>query len=139
MSRRRSRRQRWRPAAGFTMLELMVVVAIIVILLGLAAGNYRQSIVRAREASLRQSLVVLRTAIDQYTLDKQQGPQSLEELVSAGYLRAVPTDPMTNRKDWRVVFGDLSLSPEQTLPGITDVHSASEKISPFEGTPYSSW
>jgi general secretion pathway protein G len=129
----------WLPAAGFTMLELMVVVAIIVILLGLAAGNYRQSIVRSKEASLKQSLVVMRTAIDQFTLDKQQGPQSLDELVSAGYLRAVPTDPMTNRKDWRVVFGDLLLSPEQTIPGITDVHSSSEKVSPFEGTPYSSW
>jgi general secretion pathway protein G len=135
VSRKRNRRR----AAGFTMLELMVVVAIIVILLSLAAGNYRQSILRSKEASLKQSLVVMRTAIDQYTLDKQRGPQSLEELVSAGYLRSVPTDPMTNRKDWRVVFGDLSLSPEQTIPGITDVHSSSEKISPFEGTPYSSW
>lgn len=128
-----------RLAGGFTMLELMVVVAIIVILLSLAAGNYRQSIVRSKEASLKQSLVVMRTAIDQYTLDKQQGPQSLEELVAAGYLRSVPTDPITNRKDWRVVFGDLLLSPDQTIPGITDVHSSSEKISPFEGTPYSSW
>jgi general secretion pathway protein G len=139
MRRTMSRRRIWLPAAGFTMLELMVVVAIIVILLGLAAGNYRQSIVRSKEASLKQSLVVMRTAIDQFTLDKQQGPQSLDELVSAGYLRAVPTDPMTNRKDWRVVFGDLLLSPEQTIPGITDVHSSSEKVSPFEGTPYSSW
>lgn len=139
MSRQLSRRQVRLLAAGFTMLELMVVVAIIVILLSLAAGNYRQSIVRSKEASLKQSLVVMRTAIDQYTLDKQQGPQSLEELVSAGYLRSVPTDPITNRKDWRVVFGDLSLSPEQTIPGITDVHSSSEKISPFEGTAYSSW
>ena len=121
------------------MLELMIVITIILILLSLAAGNYQQSVVRAREAALKQDLFVLRQAIEQYTLDKQQAPQSLDELVSAGYLREVPLDPITRQKDWRVVYEDVLLSPEQTGTGITDVHSSSEKVSPFEGTPYSTW
>jgi general secretion pathway protein G len=135
-------RQNYAPrlrAAGFTLMELMIVITIIVILLGLAAGRYQQSILRSKEGALKQNLVVMRTAIDQYTLDKQQGPQSLEELVSAGYLRAVPSDPITRRKDWRVVYGDLFLSADQVSTGITDVHSSSDNVSPFEGTPYSSW
>ena len=125
--------------AGFTLLELMVVVAIILVLLGLAAGKYQQSILRARESALKQDLLVMRQAIEQYTLDKQMAPQSLDELVSAGYLREVPTDPITQKKDWRVDYENVLLSPEQTGTGITDVHSASDQVSSFERTPYSSW
>ena len=124
---------------GFTLLELMIVVTIILILATLGAGRYEQSVLRAKEAALHQDLSVMRHSIEQYTLDKQQGPQSLDDLVSAGYLREVPTDPLTHRKDWVTETSDLLLSPDQTTPGITDVHSAASETSPFENTPYSSW
>ncbi|MBI3664439.1 MAG: prepilin-type N-terminal cleavage/methylation domain-containing protein [Acidobacteria bacterium] len=125
---------------GFTLLELMVAITIILILLSLAAGNYRQSVVRAKEAALKQDLAVMRKAIDQYTLDKLAAPQSLEDLVGAGYLREVPIDPITGKKDWQVEFEtEVLFSPEQTTTGISNVRSASEKVSPFEGTPYNSW
>jgi general secretion pathway protein G len=124
---------------GFTLLELMVVIGIIVILLGLAIGRYQQSVRRAREAVLKQDLVVMRKAIDEYTLDKEAAPQSLDDLVTAEYLREVPTDPVTQQKNWRTESEDVVLSPEQTTTGITNVHSASDAVSPFTNTPYSSW
>jgi len=128
-----------RKAIGFTVLELMIVITIILILMALGAGRYQQSVLRAKEVALKQTLNVMRKAIDNYTLDKQQAPGSLEELVSAQYLREIPVDPITGRRDWRVVFEDVSLSPEQTGAGITDVFSTSDKISPTEKTPYSTW
>ena len=124
---------------GFTMLELMIVMTIMLILLSIAAGNYQQSVLRSKEAVLKQDLWVMRQAIEQFTLDKQAAPQSLEELVSAGYLRNVPKDPITNQTNWRPIYDDLLLTPEQVVTGITDVKSSSELVSPFEGTPYSSW
>jgi len=92
---------------GFTLIELMIVVSIIMILIGIAAGMYQRSVVRAKEATLRSDLSVMRQAIDHYTLDKEAAPQALEDLVNpqSQYLREVPTDPMTNAKDWRVEFG----------------------------------
>lgn len=126
-------------APGFTLLELMVVVSIILILVGLGAGRYEHAVIRAREAALHQDLFVMRQAIEQYTLDKQAAPQSLDDLVAAGYLRQIPTDPISRRKDWRVDYEDVLLSPDQTTTGITDVHSNSDKNSPYENTPYSSW
>lgn len=138
--------ERWRAGArrgpapiGFTLIEMMIVITIILVLLSIAAGRYEQSVLRAREAALKQDLAVMRHAIEQYTLDKQQPPQSLEDLVTAGYLREIPVDPITRRKDWVVVQDNFVLSPEQTGYGITDVHSASDQISPFEKTPYSTW
>jgi general secretion pathway protein G len=124
---------------GFTLIELMIVMAIITILATFAAGRYLQSVTRAREAALKQDLFVMRDAIQKYTLDKEAGPQSLDELVSAGYLREVPMDPLTHQKDWNTQSDDLLLSPEQSSVGISDVHSSSNDISPFENTPYSSW
>jgi general secretion pathway protein G len=124
---------------GFTMMELMVVIAIILVLIGLAAGRYEKSIIRAREAVLKQDLQTMRSAIQQYTLDKAAGPQSLDDLVSSGYLREVPTDPMTRARDWHTDFDNILLSVDQTSPGISDVHSTSDDVSPFESTPYSSW
>jgi general secretion pathway protein G len=124
---------------GFTMMELMVVIAIILVLIGMAAGRYEKSVVRAREAVLKQDLQTMRSAIQQFTLDKAAGPQSLDDLVSSGYLREVPTDPMTRARDWHTDSDNVLLSVDQTSPGITDVHSTSDTVSPFENTPYSSW
>ena len=81
----------------------------------------------------------MRQAIDQFTLDKQRSPTGLEELVSADYMRALPTDPMTNQKDWVPQYEDVVLSADQTSTGISNVHSASDRVSPFDGTAYSSW
>lgn len=124
---------------GFTMLEMMVVIAIMFILLGMAANRYERALQHAREATLKQDLRVIRDAIQQYTLDKASAPQSLDDLVSAGYIREIPTDPITQRKDWQTQTDDLLLSADQTTSGISDVHSSSNTVSPFESTPYSSW
>jgi len=125
--------------SGFTLIELMIVITIIFILLGMAAGRYDKSVLRAREATLHQDLSVLRQAIDNYTLDKEAAPQSLEDLHQAGYLRDIPIDPMTQARDWQTKFGDTVLSPDQVSVGIEDVHSNSPAISPFEGTAYNTW
>jgi general secretion pathway protein G len=125
---------------GFTMLELMVVIAIILVLVAMAAGRYERSVMRARESVLKQDLQTMRGAIQQYTLDKQQGPASLSDLVSAGYLREIPVDPITRNRDWHVDFENVLLSPDQSgSPGITDVHSGSDAASPFENNVYSTW
>jgi general secretion pathway protein G len=139
---RRSNRTTYRGrrcVSGFTLIELMIVMTIIFILLGIAAVRYDKSVLRAHEAVLHQDLQALRQAIDNYTLDKEAAPQSLEDLQSAGYLHFVPTDPITHAKDWRLEFKDVVLSPEQSGTGVTDVHSNSDQVSPFEATPYSSW
>jgi general secretion pathway protein G len=130
---------RARRSAGFTLIEIMVVMTIIAILVGMAAVRYDRSMVNAREAVLKQDLQALRGAIQQYTLDKQRAPQSLEELASAGYLREVPIDPITRGKDWQLEFEDVALSPDQTGTGVTDVHSKSDATSPNDGSAYSSW
>lgn len=114
-----------RKADGFTLLELMIVITIILILIGIAAGRYEYSVKRARETALRSDLQTMRTAIETYTLDKQAAPQSLEQLVDEKYLRAVPVDPTTQAQDWQVETGDVMLSATQNGTGITDVHSAS--------------
>jgi len=126
-------------ARGFTLLELMIVIFIIFILAALGAGRYEQTLVRARESVLHQDLAEMRKAIQNYTLDKETGPTGLDDLVSAHYLREVPTDPMTKRKDWVTESCTELMSAEQALGGICDVHSSSEAVSPFENTPYSSW
>jgi general secretion pathway protein G len=124
---------------GFTLLELMVVMAIILILATIGAGRYEQALTRSNEAALKQDLFVMRNAIQQYTLDKEAGPTSLDDLVMSGYLRDVPRDPITRQKEWMTSSDDLLADPDQTATGITDVHSASDAISPFENTPYSTW
>jgi general secretion pathway protein G len=124
---------------GFTFVELMVVVTIIVILISMAIPIYTRSIIRSKESVLRNNLFTLRTVIDNYSYDKGKAPQSLQDLVSDGYLRTVPTDPMNNYStDWRTVMEDASQSASQSEPGIWDVHSGSDKTS-LEGTPYSEW
>jgi general secretion pathway protein G len=126
-------------AGGFTLIEMMIVVAIMLILLSMAAGRYEMSVTRAKEAALKQDLVVMRRAIDQYTIDKEQPPQSLQDLVTSGYLRNIPVDPFTRRRNWHTSEDNVVLTPEQTQFGITNVHSESNRISPFTKTPYSSW
>ena len=124
--------------SGFTLIELMIVMSIIFILIGIAALNYRQAILRSREAVLHEDLVEMRKAIDNYTLDKEAAPQSLDDLVPQ-YLHTVPTDPITRQKDWVPVFEDVVLTPDQSGSGITDVHSGAPGVSPFENTPYNTW
>ena len=133
------RRRKSEASAGFTLLELMIVISIIVILMGIAIPNYQRSIVHAREAVLKQDLNVLRSAIDQYTLDKQKAPQSLEELISSGYLKVIPEDPISRRSDcWVPVQEDTMMAIDQTQPGIVDVHSCNDSLA-SDGTMYSSW
>jgi general secretion pathway protein G len=116
----------------------MIVVTIILILAGIALTRYEKSVVRAREATLKQDLFVMRNAINQYTLDKEAGPTSLDDLVPK-YISAIPVDPITRTKDWKTDSEDVLLDPQQTSPGITDVHSGSDQTSPFESTPYNTW
>jgi len=126
-------------ATGFTLIELMIVITIILILIGMAAQNYSRSVQRAREATLKQDLWVMRQAIENYTLDKQAAPQSLEDLVQAGYLRKVPVDQITGAADWVPQYDSVVLSPDQSSTGMVDVHSNSARVSPFENTPYNEW
>jgi|SRR5258708_38949790 len=124
---------------GFTLLELMIVISIIFILLGMAIGKYDIAVQHAREAALKTDLQTMRSAIDNYTMDRMSGPQSLDDLKREGYLREIPTDPITQTKDWDLRFEDVALSPTQSGTGITDVHSTSTLVSKFESTPYNSW
>lgn len=124
---------------GFTLIELMVVISIMVILMSVAIPRYQSSILRARETVLRDDLYTLRSVIDQYTLDKQKAPQALQDLVDSGYLKTLPLDPFTNsRESWVPVTDDSIMSPDQSQPGIIDVHSGSDQKS-SEGTAYSAW
>ena len=124
--------------SGFTLIELMVVISIILILVGIAAGMYGRHVRAAREAVLKEDLQTMRQAIDNYTMDKQQAPQSLEELVDAHYLREVPMDPICRTKEWQLHFGDTVLTPEQSTVGVDDVHSGCEQTA-NDGTSYTTW
>jgi general secretion pathway protein G len=124
---------------GFTLIELMIVISLILILVSISVPAYRTSILRAKESVLLQNLFTMRSLISQYTLDKQKAPQSLEDLVQAGYIKQIPIDPFTGKNDsWAVEQEDYSLSVDQQETGITDVHSGSALTS-SSGTAYSSW
>jgi general secretion pathway protein G len=123
---------------GFTLLELMIVICLIMILASIAVPAYNQSIIQARESVLRSNLSTLRNVISQYTLDKQKAPQSLDDLKQAGYLREIPIDPMTRQDNWEVKEEDVMDAVDQQDPGITDVHSASNGTA-SDGTLYSTW
>jgi general secretion pathway protein G len=124
---------------GFTLVELIIVMAIVSIIVSMAVPLYQKSIVRANESVLRNNLFTMRTVIDEYTYDKKKAPQSLEDLVREGYLRQIPIDPMTRSdRTWVTVQEDALTMIDQTEPGIYDVKSGSDKIS-LEGTPYSEW
>ena len=123
---------------GYTLIELIIVMAIISVLLSLAVPFYQKSLQRTKETLLKNNLMTLRLVIDEYTIDKQKAPQSLQDLVSEGYLRAVPIDPMTGNDQWYTIMEDAISVVNQTQPGIFDVRSYSNQKS-LEGTLYSAW
>jgi general secretion pathway protein G len=139
-NRLRSRRDPdnvWR--RGFTMIELMIVMAIVVILISIAVPLYQKALLRAKESVLKNNLFTIRTVIDEYTYDKQKAPQTLQDLVTEGYLKEVPIDPIAgNNSAWRIIMEQAMQSVSQTEPGIFDVKSGSDAKS-LEGTPYSEW
>ena len=132
----RSKRAR---ESGFTLIELMVVMLIIGVLMTIAVPNYIAAVKAAKESVLKEDLHIMRNAIDAYTTDKQKVPQSLQDLVESGYLKAIPTDPMTRATDsWVVDQSDALHSLDQSEPGIDDVHSGAQENG-SDGQPYSTW
>ncbi len=125
--------------AGFTLVELMIVMAIIVTLIAIAVPYYQKSLIRSKESVLKSDLFTTRQMIDEYSFDKQKAPQTLEDLVTEGYLREVPRDPMTgSNTTWKLIMEDPSQSVSQQEPGIWDIRSGSDKNS-LDGTAYADW
>jgi general secretion pathway protein G len=125
--------------SGFTLIELMIVMAIVAIITSIAVPLYQKSIVRGKESVLKNNLFTLRTVIDEFTYDKQKAPQTLQDLVTEGYLRSVPVDPITNSDaSWRTIMEDATSATNQNEPGIWDVRSGSDQKS-LEGTQYAEW
>lgn len=125
--------------SGFTLVELMIVMLIIGVLAAVAIPSFEASLRNAREAALKEDLHVMRDAIDSYTMDKNKAPQSLDDLVQAGYLKKIPVDPMTHTSDtWQTATDNTYQDVDQSDPGVTDVHSGSDEVG-SNGQPYSSW
>jgi general secretion pathway protein G len=124
---------------GFTLIELMIVMAIIMILASIAIPSFVKSVKKANEAVLKEDLHTMRTAIDSYTIDREKAPQGLDDLVQAGYLKSIPVDPMTSRSDtWSTSESDTLTDINETQGGMDDVHSGSEGVS-TDGTTYNTW
>ena len=135
---RSGNKMRKRSDRGYTLIELIIVMAIVSILMAIAIPQYQKSLRRTKETMLHSHLQTLRTVIDEFTFDKKKAPQMLQDLVTEGYLRAVPIDPITGNDQWRTIQEDSLSAVDQTEPGIFDVRSLSDQIS-LEGTPYSEW
>jgi general secretion pathway protein G len=135
----RKSKSAWPQERGFTLIEMIIVLAIVSILTSIAIPVYRLHILHAREAVLREDLFSMRQSIDQYTQDKNKAPQNLEDLVSSGYLHLVPKDPFTDsNQTWQPVSDDSIQQLDQTDPGIVDVHSGSNQVG-SDGTAYNTW
>ncbi len=131
--------RRTRAGRGYTLIELMIVMAIISILVSIAVPLYQKSLIRSKESILKNNMFTLRTVIDEYTFDKKKAPQTLQDLVDQGYLREIPYDPITgSNTTWRIVTEDALTAVDQTDPGIWDVHSGSDQKS-LDGSLYSDW
>jgi general secretion pathway protein G len=125
--------------SGFTMIELLVVVSLIVILATMGMSQYRTSVIHAREAVLKEDLFRMRDAIDQYYADKNQYPSTLEALVSDGYMRQVPEDPFTkSNSTWQTVPAEPDPSNPTAEPGVYNIHSGSD-ANAIDGTKYAEW
>lgn len=126
-------------AAGFTLIEVMVVMALVVLLASIGMSQYRNSLQYGKEAVLKEDLFRLRDAIDQYHADKGKYPQSLEDLVTDGYVREVPKDPITGSADtWETVPAEPDPQNPSTEPGVYNVKSGSQGTA-MDGTPYADW
>ena len=136
MVRRDPKRRKSSQPSGFTLIEMVIVMAIVMILLGVAVPAYNASVQRARDGVMKQNLFTMRQLIYEFTLDKQRAPQSLDELKEAGYMKEIPMDPCTHQRDWVTEQEDVLLSADQTQPGITWVKSNCALRS-SDGTPYS--
>jgi general secretion pathway protein G len=125
--------------SGFTLIELMIVMTIIALLAAIAIPSYVRSITKAKEAVLKEDLHTMRTAIDSYTVDKEKAPQSLDDLVQAGYLKSIPKDPITSSTDtWSTSQSDTLMDINETQGGIDDVHSSAQNLA-TDGTSYNTW
>jgi general secretion pathway protein G len=137
--RHSSSSRRFTLSRGFTLIEMMIVMAIIVILIAVAVPFYQKAIIRAKESVLHSNLMAMRSAIDEYSFDKQKAPHALQDLVSDGYLRNVPRDPITQNNDsWKIIMEDAGQAVDSSDPGIFDIRSGSDKIG-LDGTHYSEW
>ena len=134
----KARREAGVNASGFTLIEMMIVMAIIVILISIAVPYYQRAITRAKETVLHGNLSAMRSAIDEYGFDKQKAPQTLEDLVKEGYLHDVPRDPIAQTNDWKLIPEDAGQAVDPSQPGIYDVRSTSGKIG-SDGTHYADW
>ena len=122
-----------------TLIELMIVLTIIITVISVAVPLYQKAIIRSKEAVLKQNLFTLRTLIDEYTFDKEKAPQALEDLVNEGYLRELPMDPFTKKRDtWKVEMEDAVRTVSQKEPGIFNVKSGSDGTA-LDGSKYSEW
>jgi general secretion pathway protein G len=128
----------WRDDHGFTLIELITVVAIVGILAAIAVPQYKQAVLQAKEGVLREDLFLFRDAIDQYYIDKGKYPASLDALAEEGYLRKIPVDPITQAADWEAVFEEQDPDRPGEAPGVQDVKSAATTMS-LSGTPYNEW
>jgi general secretion pathway protein G len=136
----RGRRRAGSGTRGFTLIELLIVMSIITILAGISLAIYNNSIVRAKEAVLKEDLFQMREAMDKYYADKNKWPPSLEALVDEKYIRLVPVDPITNSSTtWQTTYGEPDPGNPSSEPGISNVHSGSDQTSPLTGSPYSEW